>query len=110
MNKRIGVSSMNAAILLSQNQPLVIETVELPTHLKVGQVLVKIHTSGICGSQLGEISGVKGPDPYLPHLMGHEGCGTVLKIGPGVRHVKSGDLVVLHWRKGLGIQSVPPIY
>ena len=44
-----------------------------PRNLDVGQVLVELQCSGICGSQLGEIDGVKGPDRYLPHLMGHEG-------------------------------------
>jgi Zn-dependent alcohol dehydrogenase len=99
-----------AAILVAQNQPLVVDTIELPTRLDVGQVLVEIHTSGICGSQLGEIDGVKGPDRYLPHLMGHEGFATVLGVGAGVKNVQSGDSVVLHWRPGAGIQSDPPNY
>jgi S-(hydroxymethyl)glutathione dehydrogenase/alcohol dehydrogenase len=51
---------------------------------------------------------VKGEDKYLPHLLGHEASGTVLQIGPGVRHVKPSDTVVLHWRKGLGIESETP--
>ena len=68
---------MKAAILVEQHQPLVIDQVELPETLDVGQVLVKIHYSGICGSQLGEIEGVKGEDKYLPHLLGHEGSGVV---------------------------------
>ena len=72
-----------AAILVEQHQPLVVAEVELPETLGVGQVLVKIHYSGICGSQLGEIDGVKGEDRYLPHLLGHEGSGTVLAVGPG---------------------------
>lgn len=101
---------MKAAILVEQKQPLMVDDIELPQSLEVGQVLVKVHFSGICGSQLGEIDGVKGPDPYLPHLLGHEGSGTVIEIGPGVRHVKPGDCVVLHWRKSLGIESVPPVY
>ena len=101
---------MQAAILVAQNQPLVVDTVELPSELGIGQVLVKLHVSGICGSQLGEISGVKGPDRFLPHLMGHEGSATVLEVGPGVKQVKPGDLVVLHWRKGAGIQADPPQY
>ena len=71
---------------------------------------MKVHVSGICGSQIGEIKGVKGKDEYLPHLMGHEGCGTVLSIGPGVQYIKEGDLVVLHWREGKGIRSKPPKY
>ena len=99
-----------AAILVEQNQPLEIEYIEFPEELEVGQVLVKLHYSGICGSQLGEIRGVKGNDPYLPHLMGHEGCATVLEIGQGVKTVNPGDLVVLHWKKGDGIDSNPPRY
>ena len=101
---------VNAAILTKQNTELVVDQIELPKELKVGQVLVKVHVSGICGSQIGEISGVKGPDKFLPHLMGHEGCATVLKVGPGVTFCAEGDLVVLHWRKGNGIQSETPKY
>ncbi len=101
---------MRAAILVEQRKPLIIDEVELPEHLDIGQVLVKIHYSGICGSQLGEIEGTKGEDKFLPHLLGHEASATVMKIGPGVKHVKPGDLVVLHWRKGLGIEGSPPSY
>jgi Zn-dependent alcohol dehydrogenase len=43
-------------------------------------------------------------------LLGHEGHGEVLECGEGVKHVKSGDNVVLHWRRGLGIESEPPKY
>ncbi len=102
--------TMKVAILLEQRQPLEIAEIELPQKLEVGQVLVKIHYTGICGSQLGEIDGAKGPDRFLPHLLGHEGSGTVVAVGPGVRHVKPEDVVVLHWRKGLGIEAVPPTY
>jgi len=98
-----------AAILVEQKKPLVIEEVEVPP-LKLGQVLVRVLASGICGSQIGEINGVKGPDRFLPHLLGHEGCGTVLEVGEGVRTVKPGDRVVLHWRKGAGLESVTPVY
>jgi S-(hydroxymethyl)glutathione dehydrogenase/alcohol dehydrogenase len=98
-----------AAILVEQKKPLVIEEVEVPAP-KLGQVLVKVLASGICGSQIGEIDGVKGPDKFLPHLLGHEGCGEVLEVGEGVRTVKPGDRVVLHWRKGAGLESVAPVY
>lgn len=98
-----------AAILVEQKKPLVIEEVEVPAP-KLGQVLVKVLASGICGSQIGEIDGVKGPDKFLPHLLGHEGCGEVLEVGEGVRTVKPGDRVVLHWRKGAGLESVTPVY
>jgi S-(hydroxymethyl)glutathione dehydrogenase/alcohol dehydrogenase len=98
-----------AAILVEQKKPLVIEDVEVPAP-KLGQVHVKVLVSGICGSQIGEIDGVKGPDRFLPHLLGHEGCGEVLEVGEGVRTVRPGDRVVLHWRKGAGLESVAPAY
>jgi len=103
-------TTMQAAILVQQKQPLVITKIRLPKELKTGQVLVKVNYSGICGSQLGEIDGTKGPDRFLPHLLGHEGSGTVIDIGSGVKYVKRGDKVVLHWRKGLGIDSELPVY
>lgn len=102
--------TMKAAILVEQRRPLVVDEAELPRSLEVGQVLVKIHFSGICGSQLGEIDGAKGEDKFLPHLLGHEASGTVIETGPGVKHVNAGDTVVLHWRKGLGIEGAPPAY
>lgn len=98
-----------AAILVEQRKPLLIDEVELPV-LGYGQVLVQVKASRICGSQLGEIEGVKGPDKYLPHLLGHEGGGVVLEIGPEVSQVQPGDHVVLHWRPGAGIQARPATY
>lgn len=103
-------NTMKAAVLMELRTPLLVMDITLPETLAVGQVLVKIHFSGICGSQLGEIDGAKGEDKYLPHLLGHEASGTVLAVGPGVRHTKPGDTVVLHWRKGLGIESETPHY
>ncbi|MFA5181837.1 MAG: zinc-binding dehydrogenase [Syntrophales bacterium] len=101
---------MRAAILLEQCKPLVIDDVELPRTLGYGHVLVRVLYSGICGSQIGEIDGVKGEDKYLPHLLGHEGSGEVLDVGPGVSHVRQGDHVVMHWRQGQGVNAVPPLY
>jgi S-(hydroxymethyl)glutathione dehydrogenase / alcohol dehydrogenase len=99
----------SAAILRELRQPLTVEELEVPL-LSIGQVLVRVTRSGICGAQLGEIAGVKGDDKYLPHLMGHEGAGIVHDIGEGVTHVKVGDHVVMHWRKGQGIEGLPPKY
>src|SRR3989338_8209890 len=101
---------MKAAILVGQKKPLVVEDIELPENLEYGQVPVKMHYSGICGAQINEIDGVKGPDKFLPHLLGHEGSGIVERCGPGVSIVKPQDHVVLHWRKGNGIQSATPAY
>ena len=101
---------MKAAILVEQGRPLVIDDVELPEILHFGQVLVKVHCSGICGAQINEIDGTKGPDQFLPHLLGHEGSGTVVDRGPGVKTVDVGDRVVLHWRPSDGLESEPPAY
>jgi len=83
--------------------------VEVPA-LKRGQVLVEIHATRVCGSQIGEIDGVKGLDKYLPHLLGHEAGAIVLEAGPEVTHVKSGDRVVCHWRPGAGIDAGGSVY
>ncbi len=99
-----------AAVLVEQGQPLVISGIDLPESLAVGQVLIRLFFSGICGSQLGEIDGVKGPDKWLPHLLGHEGSAEVIAVGPGVQYVKPGDYVIAHWRPGRGIEAVTPRY
>jgi S-(hydroxymethyl)glutathione dehydrogenase / alcohol dehydrogenase len=100
---------VKAAVLEAINHPLMLRDVETMS-LRVGQVLVKVLVSGICGSQLHEINGNKGNSKFLPHLMGHEGCGIVQEIGPGVLTVQPGDKVVMHWRPGLGIDSEFPKY
>ncbi len=106
----LNIKKAKAAILVKQNSPLIIDDIQFPEQLDYGQVLVKVLVSGICGSQLGEISGAKGEDKYIPHLLGHEGCGIVKAIGPGVKTIKVNDKVVMHWRPGSGIQSDPPKY
>jgi len=98
-----------AAILVEQRKPLVIDEVELPA-LKSGQVLVEIHATRVCGSQIGEIDGVKGPDKFLPHLLGHEAGAIVLEVGPEVAHVAPRDRVVCHWRPGAGIDAGGSVY
>ena len=85
-----------AAILSKINHPLSIIDLEIPK-LKPGQVLIKTAYSGVCRSQLNEIKGFKGRDKYLPHTLGHEGSGIVLKISQGVKKVKPGDHVVMTW-------------
>ena len=101
---------MKAAILVESKKPLIIEDITLPESLEFGQVLVDVHYSGICGAQINEIDAAKGPDKFLPHLLGHEGSGVVHEVGPGVNTVKKGDPVVLHWRPSKGIQSPTPKY
>lgn len=100
---------MKAAILEKIDAPLAVRDVEL-TELKFGQVLVKVLVSGLCGAQLHEIRGHKGNAKFLPHLMGHEGCGIVEEVGLGVTTVKPGDKVVMHWRLGEGMDAPFPNY
>ena len=104
------IKSTRAAILAQSRAPLVVDEIALPDALDVGQVLVKILYTTICGAQINEIDAVKGPDKFLPHLLGHEASAEVLEIGPGVTAVKPGDSVVLHWRPSQGIQSRTPAY
>lgn len=98
-----------AALLKEINKPLVVEDITT-TDLQIGQVLVKVLLSGLCGAQLQEIRGEKNNAKFVPHLLGHEGCGIVQEIGPGVTRVKPGQKVILHWRKGEGIESPFPTY
>jgi S-(hydroxymethyl)glutathione dehydrogenase/alcohol dehydrogenase len=98
-----------AAVLYELNKPLRIEELDIPL-LKAGQVLVKLDYSGVCRSQLMEVRGKRGIDRYLPHLLGHEGSGTVMEVGKGVTKVKSGDKVILGWIKGSGMDVPGPIY
>ena len=100
---------MKAAVLEKLNYPLAIREV-FPTQLLPGQVYVKVLASGLCGAQLHEIRGHRGNEKFLPHLMGHEGCGIVKEVGPGVTTVQEGDKVVMHWRPGSGIESEFPKY
>jgi S-(hydroxymethyl)glutathione dehydrogenase / alcohol dehydrogenase len=99
-----------AAILAESRRPLVVDEMILPDALDVGQVLVRVRYTTICGAQINEIDALKGPDRFLPHLLGHEASAEVLDIGPGVTTVKPGDTVVLHWRPSQGIQSRTPAY
>jgi Zn-dependent alcohol dehydrogenase len=106
----LSVHSTEAAILTSSKKPLDLANITLPRELQSGQVLVKLITSGICGAQINEIDAIKGPDLFLPHLLGHEGYGEVIEIGPGVKKIKPGDKVILHWRKSSGIEALPAKY
>jgi len=101
------IHNFKAAVLVGQNQPLQVLDLQMvgPTQ---GQVAVRMICASLCGAQWNEITGVKGPDRFLPHMMGHEGVGTVTAVGEGVTKVKCGDAVILHWRKGSGADCFGP--
>ncbi|GJL53183.1 MAG: dehydrogenase [Nitrospirales bacterium] len=98
-----------AAILVETGRPLAIEDLEIPK-LAPGQVLVEMAYSGVCHTQLLECNGYRGADPFLPHCLGHEGSGTVLEVGAGVRKVKVGQRVILSWIKGTGADVPGTVY
>ena len=93
-----------AAVLTRMGDPLELIEIDVP-NLSVGQALVEIRYSGLCGTQLGEAKGTRGPDPWIPHCLGHEGTGVVLEIGPGVTRIAPGDEVVLSWIQGPGLPT-----
>jgi S-(hydroxymethyl)glutathione dehydrogenase/alcohol dehydrogenase len=99
---------MKAAVLRQFGEPLSIEELEVPEP-GPGQLLVRIVHSGFCRTQLEEMAGNRS-DPYLPHLLGHEGAGIVVAIGTGVEVASAGDHVILSWIPGPGVQSETPMY
>ena len=98
-----------AAVLYECGKSLTVESLEIP-ELLTGQVLVQIAYSGVCQTQILEARGLKGPDQFLPHTLGHEAGGTVLAVGPGVELVSPQDHVVLSWIKGPGKNAPGPVY
>jgi NDMA-dependent alcohol dehydrogenase len=90
---------MKAAVLYETKTPLVVEDVELDDP-KAQEVLVKIGAAGICRS---DRHFMHGDAPILlPVVLGHEGAGTVEKVGPGVTSVKPGDQVILSFVPACG--------
>lgn len=78
--------------------------------LRKGQILIKIKYTAICGSQLFEIKGLRNNKKFIPHMLGHEATGIVLKCGRGVKKVKKNDKVILSWINSRGINSEKPYY
>src|SRR2546421_8881933 len=98
------VKTAKAAILAESRKSLIVDEIRLPDCLEHAQVLVRVHTSSICGAQINEIDAVKGEDKFLPHLLVHEALATVIETGPGVTWCRNGDTVIMHWRPGEGRQ------
>lgn len=97
-----------AAVLIEPNRIEILD-LEVPI-LRDGQVLVEIGFSGVCGTQLLEVGGRKGPDQWLPHCLGHEASGTIVDCGRDVQQVRRGDAVFLSWIAGDGADVDGTIY
>src|SRR2546425_1717748 len=81
-----------AAVAHKAGQPLSIETVRLDGP-KAGEVLVEIKATGICHTDAYTLSGAD-PEGLFPAILGHEGAGIVVDVGPGVTTLKKGDHVI----------------
>jgi S-(hydroxymethyl)glutathione dehydrogenase/alcohol dehydrogenase len=81
-----------AAIAHAAGQPLTIETIEVEGP-KAGEVLVEIKATGICHTDAYTLSG-KDPEGLFPAVLGHEGAGVVVEVGPEVTSLKPGDHVI----------------
>ena len=81
-----------AAVAFEAGKPLEIEMVDLDGP-KAGEVLVEIKATGICHTDEFTLSGGD-PEGLFPSILGHEGAGVVLEVGPGVKSLKPGDHVI----------------
>jgi S-(hydroxymethyl)glutathione dehydrogenase/alcohol dehydrogenase len=81
-----------AAVAHKAGAPLTIETVDLDGP-RAGEVLVEIRATGICHTDEFTRSGAD-PEGIFPAILGHEGAGVVVDVGPGVTSLKQGDHVI----------------
>jgi S-(hydroxymethyl)glutathione dehydrogenase/alcohol dehydrogenase len=81
-----------AAVAHKAGAPLTIETVQLEGP-RAGEVLVEVKATGICHTDEFTLSGAD-PEGLFPTILGHEGAGIVVDVGPGVTSVKKGDHVI----------------
>src|SRR3984885_10493168 len=81
-----------AAVAYEAGKPLSIETVQLEGP-KAGEVLVEEEATGICHTDYFTLSGAP-PEGLFPAILGHEGAGIVVDVGPNVTSLKKGDHVI----------------
>jgi S-(hydroxymethyl)glutathione dehydrogenase/alcohol dehydrogenase len=83
---------VRAAIAHKAGAPLTIETVQLDGP-RAGEVLVELKATGICHTDKYTLSGAD-PEGLFPAILGHEGAGVVVDVGPGVTSLRKGDHVI----------------
>ena len=86
------IMDVRAAVAFEAGKPLEVTTVQLEGP-KAGEVLVEIKATGICHTDEFTLSGGD-PEGLFPAILGHEGAGVVVDVGPGVTSVKKGDHVI----------------
>src|SRR3954451_3052675 len=83
---------VRAAVAFEAGKPLRIETVQLEGP-RAGEVLVEMRATGVCHTDAYTLSG-QDSEGIFPSILGHEGAGVVVDIGPGVKSLKKGDHVI----------------
>ncbi|MFN4228774.1 S-(hydroxymethyl)glutathione dehydrogenase/class III alcohol dehydrogenase [Parvibaculum sp.] len=83
---------VRAAVAFEAGKPLEIETVQLEGP-KEGEVLIEVKATGICHTDAFTLSG-EDPEGAFPAILGHEGAGVVVEVGPGVKSLSVGDHVI----------------
>jgi S-(hydroxymethyl)glutathione dehydrogenase/alcohol dehydrogenase len=83
---------VKAAVAFQAGKPLSIETVQLEGP-RAGEVLVEVKATGLCHTDKYTLSGAD-PEGLFPAILGHEGAGVVVEVGPGVKSLKKGDHVI----------------
>src|SRR5579862_7481590 len=83
---------VRAAVAFEPGKPLSIETVQLEGP-KAGEVMVELKATGICHTDQYTLSGADS-EGLFPSILGHEGAGVVVEVGPDVKTVKRGDHVI----------------
>ncbi|MEO9612989.1 MAG: alcohol dehydrogenase catalytic domain-containing protein, partial [Nitratireductor sp.] len=81
-----------AAVAVGAGKPLEVMEVDLEGS-RAGEVLVEIKATGICHTDEFTLSGAD-PEGIFPAILGHEGAGVVVDVGPGVESLKKGDHVI----------------
>tara|TARA_R110001592_G_scaffold5976_2_gene32428 strand:+ start:357 stop:1463 length:1107 start_codon:yes stop_codon:yes gene_type:complete len=81
-----------AAVAFAAGKPLEIVEVDLEGP-RAGEVLIEIKATGVCHTDAFTLSG-DDPEGAFPAILGHEGAGVVVEVGPGVKSLKVGDTVI----------------
>ena len=83
---------VQAAVAHQARAPLTIETIDLEGP-RAGEVLIEIKATGVCHTDAYTLSGAD-PEGLFPAILGHEGAGVVVEVGPDVKSLKPGDHVI----------------
>src|SRR6218665_2035169 len=86
------IMDVRAAVAVQAGKPLEIMTVQLDGP-RAGEVLIEVKATGICHTDYYTLSGAD-PEGLFPAILGHEGAGVVVDVGPGVTSLRKDDHVI----------------